>query len=141
MTDPRPLPPDVRDFLDAPRFAVVATVGADGTPHQAVAWYRLVADGLVLNSREGRRWPTDLRRDRRVSIAVEDGYDNVVLEGEVDIDDDQERAQADIAEMACRYHADDPARARRLIEEEFRRQRRVSFVLRPQRVHAELGEG
>ncbi|MGZ6339624.1 MAG: pyridoxamine 5'-phosphate oxidase family protein [Candidatus Limnocylindrales bacterium] len=140
MTEPRPLPSAVRAFLDAPRFATVATIDLDGAPRQAVAWYRLSGDRLILNSRDGRRWPANLRRDPRVSVAVEDGYDNVVLQGRVEVVEDQERAQADIAEMACRYHADDPEKARRLIEGQFRRERRVSFVLRPDTVHAELGE-
>lgn len=140
MTEAHPLPPAVRAFLDAPRFATVATIDLDGAPRQAVAWYRLSGDRLILNSRDGRRWPANLRRDPRVSVAVEDGYDNVVLQGRVEIVDDQERAQADIAEMACRYHADDTEKARRLIEGQFRRERRVSFVLRPDTVHAELGE-
>ncbi len=40
--------------------------------------------------------------------------------------DDQDVAQADIAALARRYHADDPAKAARLIAE-FRTQHRISF--------------
>lgn len=137
----RPLPPAVRAFLDAPRFATVATIDADGSPRQAVTWYHLTGDGLVINSRVGRRWPANLTRDPRISVAVEDGYDNVILNGRVEIVDDQEQAQADIAEMACRYHAADPEKARRLIEGRFRRERRISFIVRAEAVHAELEEG
>ena len=39
---------------------------------------------------------------------------------------DQSTAQADIAEMARRYHADDPDEAERLIRDRFQRQQRVS---------------
>lgn len=30
----------IRDFLDQPHFAVVATIAPDGTPHQTVMWVR-----------------------------------------------------------------------------------------------------
>jgi PPOX class probable F420-dependent enzyme len=135
---PVPLSPPVRAFLAAERFAVVATVGEDGMPHQAVAWYALDGDALVLNSAEGRRWPADLRRDPRCSVMVEDGYRYVGLSGTVEIVDDQERTQADIAAMARRYHADDPAAAEELIETRFRRQQRVTFRLRPRVIQEDL---
>jgi PPOX class probable F420-dependent enzyme len=135
---PATLSQEARDFLAAERFAVVATVGPDGVPHQAVVWYALDGDVLVLNSAEGRRWPADLRRDRRASVMVADGYRYVGVAGTVEIEDDQETAQADIAAMARRYHAADPAKAERLIEERFRRQQRITFRLRPEVVHQDL---
>ncbi|MCU0506369.1 MAG: TIGR03618 family F420-dependent PPOX class oxidoreductase [Chloroflexi bacterium] len=129
---------EARAFLAAARFAVVATAGADGRPHQAVVWYRLDGDVVVLNSAEGRRWPADLRRDPHASVMVEDGYRYVLLEGDVEVEDDQAVAQADIAEMARRYHADDPEHAERLIADRFQRQRRITFRLRPTRVSQDL---
>lgn len=129
---------EVRAFLEVPRFAVVATIGDDGAPHQAVVWYLLDGDTIVVNSADGRRWPADLRRDPRVEITVEDGYRYVQLGGSVEVDDEPGRAQADIAAMARRYHADDPAEAERLIVDRFRRQHRVSFRLRPLAVRQDL---
>src|SRR4029078_4292676 len=68
----------VRAFLDRPLFLSLATVDPDGAPRQAVIWYRLEDDGRILvNSRQGRRWPANLLRDGRVSLAItdpEDGY-------------------------------------------------------------------
>ena len=125
-------------FLDAHAYATVATVGADGAPFQVRAWYLLEDDCLILNSADGRRWPANLRRDPRVSVVVEDGYDWVRLTGRVEIDDRQDRAQADIARMARRY--DPPEEAERAIAERFRRESRVSFVLRPEGIHAEMGD-
>ena len=134
------IPPGVRRFLEDPgRFSVVATLDPDGAVHQAVAWYLLAGDAIVLNSRVGRRWPDNLRRDPRVSVAVADAYRWVSLRGEVEAIDDQERAQADIAAMSRRYHADDPAAAEEQIRM-FREQERVSFVLSPTRVTAHLEE-
>lgn len=133
------LSPAARLFLEAPRFAVVGSVNADGSPHQAVAWYLLEGGKIVVNSAEGRHWPANLRRDHRVSITVAEAYAYVELRGEVEVDDDKDRAQSDIAAMARRYHADDPEHAEQMIEQVFRPQMRVSFRLRPTRVYEHLG--
>jgi PPOX class probable F420-dependent enzyme len=142
--DPPFLTPGTRAFLGGPRFASLTSLDPDGAPHTAVVWYRLADDAtIVVNSAEGRRWPANLRRDPRVSLAVLDGADGYRWFGAagrvVEVVDDQAAAQADIAEMARRYHAAEPARAEALIEGQFRRQRRVSFRIRLLAVHDELG--
>jgi PPOX class probable F420-dependent enzyme len=135
--------PAVREFLAADRFASIATIDPDGAPRQAVVWYRLDGDEIVLNSRVGRRWPTNLVRDARISLTVidaADGYRWVGLTGSVTAITDQVIAQADIAEMARRYHADDPAKAERLISGQFERQERISFRVRIDAVHDHLDD-
>jgi PPOX class probable F420-dependent enzyme len=130
------VPDEVRRFLDRHAFGVVATINPDGSPHTAVVWYLFEDNVVVINSAEGRRWPSNLRRDPRMSFAVEDGLDWVSLRGTVGIVEDQAQSQADIAAMARKY--DTPAVA----DEEIRRfqgQRRVSFRLRPIAIHAEIG--
>jgi PPOX class probable F420-dependent enzyme len=127
------LPDEIRSFLDAPRFATIATTDPDGAPRQAVVWYTLEGDEIVLNSAVGRRWPSNLLRDPRLAFSVvdeADGYRWVGITGLVSIVEDQPTAQADIAGMARRYHADDPAKAERLIHRQFERQARISFRLR-----------
>jgi len=127
------LTPDVRNFLESePRYATIATINPNGSPHQAVVWYLLRGDEIVLNSRVGRRWPTNLERDPRISFMVEDGLDAVSLAGVVEINDDDQRAQADIAEMAYRY--DSVEEAEREIAR-FRTEHRRRFILRPSRIH------
>ena len=135
------LPERIRTFLDANRFASLATVDPDGRPRQAVIWYRLDSDDIIVNSKAGRRWPSNLERDPRVSISVgdhADGYRWVGLSGTATLIDDQPTAQADIAEMARRYHADDPAKAERLIHNQFEKQHRVSFRIAVSAVHDHL---
>lgn len=127
--DPDPLEA-ARHFLDVGLwFATIATIASDGAPHQAVAWYLLEDDVLVLNSADGRAWPANLRRDPRVSVTVEDGYRWLSVRGTVEVNDDQRIAQADIAAMARQYHADEPDRAEAMIRDRFERQSRVSFRL------------
>lgn len=137
MTSPATtsLPDHVRRFLSEPRYAVVATIDADGAPRQAVIWFLLDGDTIVVNSLHGRRWPTNLLRDPRVSIAVTDSNEEswVGLTGTVEVVDEQEQAQADIAAMARRYNADSAAAEESIAT--FRTQRRVSFRLRPTGIH------
>ena len=95
----------------------------------------------MLNSAVGRRWPANLQRDPRISLSVTDdadGYRWVGLTGTARALTDQATAQADIAEMARRYHADDPAEAERLIRNQFERQQRISFRIVPLGVHDHL---
>jgi PPOX class probable F420-dependent enzyme len=126
--------PAVRSFLEgADRFATIATVNPDGSPHQTVVWFLLNDDDtLTLNSLVGRRWPANLRRDPRISLTVEDGLDYVVLRGSAEVTDDGEGAQADIAAMARRYET--PGQAEEMITGRFRPQHRISFRLRPRSV-------
>ena len=134
------LPTHIREFIAAPHFGSVATVDADGSPRQAIIWYLLDGDELVVNSRVGRRWPTNLLRDPRVFVAVFDEADPlrwVGLLGTAEPVDEQPQAQADIATMARRYHDDDPATAERKIRD-FEQQQRISFRIRVRAVHQHL---
>jgi PPOX class probable F420-dependent enzyme len=118
-----------RRLLERPlSFATLATSSPDGSPLQSVVWYTLRDDSVLVNSRVGRRWPSNLLRDARYSFLVEHGYDWVSLRGHAEALADPEGAQEDIAAMARRYHVADPARAARSIDD-FRRQERISFLL------------
>jgi hypothetical protein len=130
LPPPAPLPDHVREFLERPLYAMIATVGPGRAPHQAVIWYRLEADGHILvNSRRPRRWPRELEQERQASLAFLDlgdpmrwvGLDTVVEEVIADV----ERARDDIVGLAVRYREDDDASVAA-----FRTQQRISFRLR-----------
>ena len=123
-------------FLEAPRFAVVATLNPDGSPVQAVIWYRLEDDTIVFNSRIGRKWPSNLQRDSRASVTVVDGYDYIEMRGEVEIDEDPELGQAVIAGLARRYQPNREAAKTQIAG--FARERRVTFRLRPSGIFERL---
>jgi PPOX class probable F420-dependent enzyme len=132
-TSPTPatLSPDGRRFLEAPRYAVVATINPDGSVLQAVVWYDLLGDAIVFNSRAGRRWPANLGRDPRISFIVADGEDYVEMRGEVEIDEDPVRGQKVILRLARRYEPDEDPAAQAAA---FAGQQRVTFELRPTRI-------
>jgi PPOX class probable F420-dependent enzyme len=64
------LPERLKETLDAKSFAHVATVGADGHPHNSVMWITRDGDHLVVNTAAGRVKWHNMRRDPRVSISV-----------------------------------------------------------------------
>jgi PPOX class probable F420-dependent enzyme len=128
----------IREFVAAPHYATLATTDADGSPRQAVIWYLHDGDELIVNSRVGRRWPTNLLRDPRVYVAVFDEADPmrwVGLLGTAEPVRDQPQAQADIAAMAHRY--EDPESAASSIRG-FEQQERVSFRIRIRAIHDHL---
>src|SRR5690349_14497024 len=105
MTERVALNDNVRSFLTRPvRYATIATINPDGSPHQIVIWYLLRSDDrgdhVVVNSRRGRRWPSNLTRDPRANIAVYNADDAVTIECEVVETYDGPAALADISEMA-----------------------------------------
>jgi PPOX class probable F420-dependent enzyme len=127
------IPDDIRVFIDDIKFATIGTIDPDGAPRQAVVWYTVEGDEIVLNSAVGRRWPANLVCDPRIAFSVVDdgdGYRWIGLIGRVSVVEDQATAQADIAGMARRYHADDPDEAERIIHRQFERQARISFRMR-----------
>lgn len=134
------IPDHIRTFLSEPHYATVATIDADGGPRQATVWYRFEGDAIVLNSLAGRTWPNNLLRDGRVSIAVRaggDGYQWVGLTGVAKLITDQVVAQADIAEMAGRYHAHEPEVVAGKVAR-FQSQERITFRVPIQAIHEHL---
>jgi len=132
------LPQHVREFLDQPLYPTLATVGDDGTPHQAVIWYRLEPDGRILvNSRSPRRWPDELRHAGRASLAftdLEDPMRWVGVQAAVDeVVEDVAVAREDIVSLAERYGEDDDESVA-----SFRTQARISFYLRITSYHDHL---
>jgi PPOX class probable F420-dependent enzyme len=129
---PSLLTPEARNFLSSsPRYGTLATINKDGSPHQIVIWFLLRGDELVINSRRGRRWPSNLERDGRASLVIYEAEDNVLITCELVRSYEGDAAQADIAEMAHRYDRADVA------EREIRRyqtEERVTFILRPTKV-------
>ena len=140
LPPPATLSERVRRFLEQPLYPSLATVGADGAPHQAVIWFRLEPDDRILvNSRNPRRWPGDLRRDGRASLAVtslDDPFLWVGLQTVVEeVIDDVPTAREDIVALAVHYGKAEAGTVAR-----FRSQDRISFRLRIVAVHDHLEE-
>ncbi len=122
----------VRAFLNEPRFAVLGTVNADGSPQQTVMWFELRGDHIMMNTLRGRKKDRNLLRDGRASICVEDGQRYVTIDGRVNIVDDPAVGQEDIAALARRYEGDEEGN--RMSRDVFGSQDRVSLLLSIDRV-------
>jgi PPOX class probable F420-dependent enzyme len=122
-----PLSDAARLFLAEKRFAVLATIGADGLPHQTVMWYELRGDDIIMNTAAGRVKDRNLQREARVSICVEDGYRYVTISGVIETNDDQQVAQEDIRRLAIRYHGQEAGE--RQSQEMFGKQHRITLRL------------
>ncbi len=122
-----------RAYLQELRFAVLATINQDGTPQLTTMWYILENDGTItMNTKVGRAKERNMRRDPRISICIEDGYDFLTINGTVEMIDDPEIAQRDIYRLSTRYHGEE--KARRQMREQFSQETRVSLRLKPESI-------
>lgn len=125
-----------RAFLAEPRFAVLSTINPDNTPQLTVMWYVLDGDEIMLNTKADRIKDQNLRRDPRIAICVEDGYNYITLSGSAYLIDDQQVAQADIHRLAERYHS--AAKAEQMMRDLFGKQQRVTIRMRIEHVQEQL---
>jgi PPOX class probable F420-dependent enzyme len=98
-------------FLEAPRFAVAATISTDGLPHQTVVWYALDGDDeeVVLSTPSGSLKHRHLLRDPRLSLCVEDGFRYVTVSGRVRIEEEPKAARELYGRIGARYRGTMPS--------------------------------
>jgi PPOX class probable F420-dependent enzyme len=121
--------PGVRELLETPNHAVVATSNADGSIHSAVAWVDVEDGALAVNSAVGRVWPSNLERDPRVTVLVLDQanpYEYVEIRGTAT--PTTEGADEHIDRLAKKYLGQDTYPYRQPGEQ------RVKFLIAPSRV-------
>jgi PPOX class probable F420-dependent enzyme len=121
--------PGVRAVLEPANYAVVSTLNRDGSILSAVVWVSLEDGELAINSARGRRWPTNLDRDPRITVIVYAGdnpYDYVEVRGTAAGTRDD--ADDHINRLAKKYIDEDEYPFRQPGEE------RLKYVITPQRV-------
>ena len=102
------LSPTQQAFLKAPNFAVVATVGEDGSPQSTVVWIDTDGENVVFNTKRGRAKVAHLERDPRVSVTVIDAansYAFVEVQGVASLED--EGAAEHINFLSRKYTGED----------------------------------
>jgi PPOX class probable F420-dependent enzyme len=122
--------PDVRELLERPNHAIVSTHDRDGSIHSTIIWISVENEATVsINSAVGRRWPTNLERDPRVTLLVyetNDPYHFVEIRGTAK--GTTKGADEHIDLLSKKYTGQDWSQSRRPSEQ------RVKFVVTPQRV-------
>ncbi|MBI2323563.1 MAG: PPOX class F420-dependent oxidoreductase [Chloroflexi bacterium] len=131
----RPITPEMRAFLTEPRFGVVGTTNPNGSPHLTAMWYLYEGDEVVFNTARGRLKDRNLQRDQRASFIVAEGYKFVRVDGRVTIVDEAAQGQADIRNMAIRYHGQE--RGEQMSRETFSKQERISYRMSAREVYAQ----
>jgi PPOX class probable F420-dependent enzyme len=93
----------VREVLDGPHFAVLATSNADGRPQSSVIFVMRDGETVVFSTIKGRLKTRNMARDPRVSLLVVDKEKGryVEIRGSVEITDDPEKRL--LYEMYDRY--------------------------------------
>jgi PPOX class probable F420-dependent enzyme len=127
---------NVRAFLEEPRFAVMATINASGTPQLTVMWYALLPDEdvVVLNATRGLLKERNLRRDPRMAICVEDGMRYVTLAGAAELVEDRAEQEREVNALIAPRYIGQRLGGRRW--EVIKRSDRIGIRMRVERVHA-----
>jgi PPOX class probable F420-dependent enzyme len=99
------IPEEVKDIFKKRAFAHLATVMPDGSPQVTPVWVDYDGTYVRINSAKGRLKDKNMRRDKRVSLSVQDPdnpYRYVEVRGTVD-DITENGADADIDSLAKKY--------------------------------------
>jgi PPOX class probable F420-dependent enzyme len=75
-----------KELLEDKNFCQVATLRRDGSVQVSPTWVDIEDGAPVLNTAEGRAWPSNLDRDPRVTLSVqnmENPYEYVEIRGRV----------------------------------------------------------
>lgn len=67
-----PIPPDVRELLNAPHYVQLSTLRADGSPRNWVVWAGLEGDCILVCTSDVTWKAKDSRRDPQVAMSVTD---------------------------------------------------------------------
>ncbi len=121
--------PSVRELLEKPNYAVVSTLNNDGSILSTVVWIGAEDGAIAVNSAVGRVWPTNLNRDPRVTVLVQEAgnpYDYVEIRGKAKAatDDPDEH----INELSKKYINQDTYPYRQPGEQ------RIKYVITPDHV-------
>jgi PPOX class probable F420-dependent enzyme len=99
------------DLLTGERFAHIAVVRPDGSPHVSVVWIDADDTHVLVNSAVGRVKDRYLRRDPRVSVTVHDDRDPyrwLRVDGVVEEFVTGDEAERHIDRLNRRYHDGEP---------------------------------
>jgi PPOX class probable F420-dependent enzyme len=101
-------PEETRDFLEAGRILMVATIGRQGAPHLVPMDYVIEDDKPVFRSFTKSQKIVNLRRDPRITVLVERGdayaeLQGVVIEGRARLIDDPDYVLALYGKVAAKY--------------------------------------
>jgi PPOX class probable F420-dependent enzyme len=120
---------EVSKLLSEPNYAVVSTLNPDGSILSTIVWISAEDGTVAVNSARGRRWPTNLERDPRITALVYEAgnpYNYVEIRGRVSAT--TEGADEHINALSKKYINQDEYPFRQPGEE------RIKFVIEPEHI-------
>ena len=120
---------EVRKLLSEPNYAVVSTFNPDGSILSTMVWISAEDGTVAVNSARGRRWPTNLARDPRITALVYEAgnpYNYVEIRGQATATTDG--ADEHINALTKKYINQDEYPFRQPGEE------RIKFVIEPDHI-------
>ncbi len=124
------IPQGFRDLLEKKAFAHLATIMPDGSPQVTPVWFDYSGGSVRINSAKGRVKDRNMRRTRRVALAIQDPenpYRYLGIRGRVE-EITEEGADAHIDALARKYLGQDRYPYRQAGEV------RVIYRVQPERV-------
>ena len=127
---PEQIPDGIKDILNKPGYAHLATLMKDGSPQVTPVWYDFDGTHIRINTAKGRLKDKNMRRDKRVALSIQDPdnpYRYLAIRGDVD-EITENGADAHIDSLAKKYLGKDryPFRATGEV--------RVIYKIRPEKV-------
>jgi PPOX class probable F420-dependent enzyme len=80
------LSPEVKQLIDHPNFAHLATLMPDGSPQSVPVWVGREGDRIIISTSEGSLKGKNTKRDPRVALSIVDfdnPYEEVQIRGRV----------------------------------------------------------
>lgn len=69
---PQSIPASHLDLIEGPIYATLTTLSPSGAPENTVVWCSWDGQHVLVNTADGRRKPSNVRRDPRVALTVVD---------------------------------------------------------------------
>jgi len=137
---------EIVQYLERSRTATMVTNGPSGHPHAVAMWYAVVDGAIWFETKAKSQKATNLRRDPKITVLIEDGhtYDTlrgVSLEGTAEIVDDADALWAVGVSIWERYNGPYTEEMKPLVE--FMLNKRVAVRVEVSRMrswdHRKLG--
>jgi len=112
---------EIVQMLATARTAVLATIGPDGVPDPVPMWFVLRDGDLWMRTYAKSQKVTNLHRDPRVSVLIEDGdryadLRGVQWSGRIELHEDVDLICDIVADLLVKYEGLDPADRRGVME-------------------------
>jgi PPOX class probable F420-dependent enzyme len=84
---PEQIPDGIKDILNKPGYAHLATLMKDGSPQVTPVWCDFDGTHIRINTAKGRLKDKNMRRDKQVALSIQDPdnpYRYLAIRGDVD---------------------------------------------------------